>query len=77
MKKIPVAEFIARGERGLRELLRSADTIVLTDSGKPVARIEPIPQREGKNLPGKLKHTLVSMKDVVSPLGAEMWEAAR
>lgn len=77
MKRIPVDEFFAQGENGLRELSGTTGEIVLTKDGAPVARLQPIPKPEGENVPGKLRHTVVHMGDIVSPLGADMWEAAR
>ena len=52
MKRIPVDEFFAQGENGLREFSGTTEEIVLTKDGAPVARLEPIPKPEGENIPG-------------------------
>ena len=75
MKTISVSKFKAQA---LREFIRVAATregIIVTRRGKPVAQVLPYQAESPK--PGVLAHTLVHEGDIVSPLGAGMWEANR
>ena len=76
MKSMAVSQFKAHALRVLDEIARSGESVLITKRGKPLARVVP-PTEEGKGKPGKLAHTLVFEDDIVSPLGADMWEAAR
>ena len=77
MKELSADDFFSQGEKALNELLSVQDNIILTKKGKPIARVEPIKTISGENVPGKLKNTVIFEKDIVSPLGAEIWESAQ
>ena len=51
--------------------------MVITKRGKPLVRIVPYRGAETKPEPGKLAGYLVFEKDIVSPLGNKIWNAAR
>lgn len=74
MKSMAVSQFKARALRVLDEIARSGESMLITKRGKPLARVVPFADR---SKPGKLAHTLVFEEDIVSPLGEELWEAAR
>lgn len=76
MKSMAVSQFKAHALRVLDEIARSGESVLITKRGKPLARVVPSTAAD-KGTPGKLAHTLVFEGDIVSPLGEEMWEAAR
>jgi hypothetical protein len=45
--------------------------------GKPVAQVVPYHAPAATLAPGRLSAALVFEKDLISPLGAELWESAR
>jgi antitoxin (DNA-binding transcriptional repressor) of toxin-antitoxin stability system len=51
--------------------------IVITKRGKPLAQITPYRTSGITPKPGRLSDTLVFEKDVISPLGEEMWDACK
>lgn len=75
MKTMTVTDFKARALRVLGEMPKNREAILLTKRGKPVAKIVPV--SDEKPVPGKLAKTLVFEKDIVSPLGEEMWDACK
>ena len=48
----------------------------MTKRGKPVARVISYQEPGKKTEPGKLAGTITFEKDVITPLGPEIWEAA-
>lgn len=76
MKSMAVSQFKAHALRVLDEIARSGESVLITKRGKPLARVVPFAE-EDRSKPGKLARTLVFEDDIVSPLGEEMWEAAR
>ena len=76
MKHMAISEFKAHALRILDEVARTGEEIVITKRGNPVARV--VPCRNGtRNESGKLAAALVFEEDIVSPLGEDLWEAAR
>ncbi|NKB65898.1 MAG: type II toxin-antitoxin system prevent-host-death family antitoxin [Candidatus Latescibacteria bacterium] len=76
MKNVAISEFKAHALRILDEVARTGEEIVVTKRGNPVARVVPY-CNVAPNEPGKLADALVFEEDIVSPLGEELWEAAR
>lgn len=77
MQTISVTEFKAHALRILATLSRSHEDVLITKRGKPLARLTRPPQSFRKPVPGRLAHTVVAEKDILSPLGKDMWNAAR
>lgn len=77
MKRIPISEFKAHALATVDRVARTKDGVIITKRGKPVAQVIPFQQPKSKSRPGSLAHTLVFEKDIVSPLGADAWEATR
>ena len=50
--------------------------VIVTKHGKPIAQILPYVHPDTRPQPGRLTHTVTFEKDLISPLGEEMWEAA-
>lgn len=74
---MPISEFKARALETIGRLAKSRESIIITKRGKPVARVIPYVPTSDAPAPGKLAAALVFEKDIVSPLGAELWEAGR
>lgn len=76
MQTMAISQFKAQALKVLDQIAQSRETIVITKRGKPLAQIMPYQDDTHVAEPGGLADTLVFEEDIVSPLGAEMWEAA-
>jgi prevent-host-death family protein len=77
MKAVGISQFKAQTMEILEKVARSQENIIITKRGKPLAQIIPYHDMETTPRPGKLANTLVFEKDIVSPLGEEMWDACQ
>ncbi|MBK8574511.1 MAG: type II toxin-antitoxin system Phd/YefM family antitoxin [Elusimicrobia bacterium] len=77
MKTMPVTKFKAHALQVVSEVAETYETVVITKRGKPFVEVISFRSPGRKAIPGKLAHTLVSESDIVSPLGAAQWDAAR
>ena len=77
MRSMPVSEFKAHALQEIGRVASSRESIVITKRGRPLAQVVPYQPPSAAPIPGKLSETLVFEKDIVSPLGAEMWESSR
>lgn len=75
MKTMPVTEFKSKALKVLSDLAREREPIIITKRGKPLAEV--VPYTESGQSAGQLAETLVYEKDVLTPLGAEMWSAGK
>ena len=75
MKTMAISEFKAHALRVLAEVAESRESIVITRRGKPLVRVVPHCPSATKLTPGRLSGTFVFEDDIVSPLGAALWEA--
>jgi prevent-host-death family protein len=77
MKTISVSEFKAHALQIIEKISQTREQLVITKRGKPIAQIIPYQEQVSKARPGKLSKYLVFEKDVITPLGEELWEASR
>lgn len=77
MKTIAVSQFKAHALKILDQVSKTQESVVITKRGKPLAEVVPIRSADKNAEPGKLSDTLVFEKDIVSPLGEEMWDACK
>jgi len=77
MKTMPISEFKTHALRIVDAISKTKESVVITRRGKPLAEIIPYTSNVGSTKPGKLAGTLIFEKDIISPLGEEMWEACR
>ena len=77
MKRMPISVFKAHALEAVGRVASSRETVVITKRGKPVAQVVPYRPPAAAPVPGKLSAALVFEKDIVSPLGAKIWEANR
>ena len=75
MKILAITDFKAHALRILGEVAKTKEHVVVTKRGKPL--VEVIPFLTSKPAPGKLSEALVFEKDIVSPLGEDMWDACK
>ena len=77
MKSMGISKFKAQALRILDQVAKTHEDIIITKRGKPLAKIIPYKSQDSKSEPGKLADVLVFEKDIVSPLGEEMWDACK
>jgi prevent-host-death family protein len=76
MKTMEVSQLKAHALRILDQIAKTHEGIVITKCGKPIAEIVPYRQKDKNPSPGKLADAFIFEKDIVSPLGEEMWESS-
>lgn len=77
MKTMGISQFRSHALKILDQVAKTQETIVITKRGKPLAKIIPYRNADTTHKPGKLSDTLVFEKDIISPLGGEMWDACK
>ncbi|MBA3019252.1 MAG: type II toxin-antitoxin system Phd/YefM family antitoxin [Proteobacteria bacterium] len=77
MKIMAISKFKAHALKILDEVAESQEKVVITKRGKPLAEVIPYQRVEGNSKPGKLADAFVFEKDIVSPLGEEIWDACK
>ncbi|MBL7076368.1 MAG: type II toxin-antitoxin system Phd/YefM family antitoxin [Kiritimatiellae bacterium] len=75
MKTLAITDFKAHALQVLGQVAETREHVVVTKRGKPLAEV--IPFSPDKPRPGKLADALVFEKDIVSPLGEDMWDACK
>ena len=77
MITVGISKFKAQALRMLDQVDKTHEELIITKRGRPLAKIIPIKEKSSKSTPGKLADTLVFEKDVVSPLGEEIWNSCK
>ena len=77
MKKMAVSSFKAHALQAFANVAATKEGIIVTKRGKPLAQVLPYKAPVATSRPGKLAHTLLFEKDIVSPLNPPAWEANR
>jgi prevent-host-death family protein len=77
MITLSVSEFKAKALGIIDRLSKNKEVVILTKRGKPIAKVVPYQETVETLEPGKLEGTIVEELDIVSPLGADMWSAAK
>ncbi len=75
MKSYPITDFKSHALRILAGLEAGQEPIVITKRGKAIAKI--VPFAGGQYNEGCLLGTILKETDVIGPLGADLWDAAR
>jgi prevent-host-death family protein len=76
MKSMSVTLFKAHALRVLDHVARTKEHLVITKRGKPLAQVIPCEQPFTVPIPGRLSDCLIFEKDIVGPLGEDIWEAS-
>jgi len=77
MKTMGISEFKTHALKIIDQVSKTQEIIIITKRGKPLAQISPYRTAGINPKPGKLANALIFEKDIISPLGEEMWEACR
>jgi prevent-host-death family protein len=77
MKIMAISEFKTHCLQVLGRVARTKETVVVTKRGKPLVEVIPFRHNDELPVPGKLAHSLVFEKDIVSPLGESIWSACK
>ena len=77
MTTMAISVFKAHALEAIGRVSRSKEGIVITKRGVPVALVVPYQSSAASLAPGKLSDSLVYERDLISPLGEELWEANR
>ena len=73
MKLVQKSKFKPKAFEYFRQV-EQGESIVITDHGRPVARIVPYSAETGSAI-GSLRGTLVAYQDPLEPVGETDWEA--
>lgn len=77
MKTMAISKFKTYALKIVDQVAKSNESLVITKRGKPLAELIPFRKHEEKPVPGKLANALVFEKDIVTPLGDDMWESCK
>lgn len=75
MRTMAITDFKAHALQVLGEVAERKEPVLVTKRGRPIAEI--VPYTESRPVAGCLCETLVFEEDIVSPLGADIWDAGR
>jgi prevent-host-death family protein len=76
MATIQASEFKAKCLALMDHVARTGETLTITKNGKPVAELRPHRPPRAKSLIGLHKGQIAITGDIVSPIGADLWENA-
>lgn len=77
MKTMALSEFKANALRAVNGVASSGEDILITEGGKPLARVVPCSESDQIPVPDRLAGTLVFEGDILTPFPSDMWEANR
>ena len=77
MKTIGISQFKTHPLTIIDQIVKTHEEIVITKRGKPVVLITPYRNKDKNSTPGKLSDAYIFEKDIVSPLGEEMWNSGK
>lgn len=77
MNTMTITYFKAHALRAIADVSGSREPLVVTKRGRPVVEVVPYREFAVDAKPGRLAHLLDFEDDIVSPLGAGLWEAAQ
>ena len=72
MSSVTVSKFKATCLAVVAEVAKSKKRVIITKRGKPIAELIPY---EAETEPIPLKDTVAFIKDIISPVATEDWEA--
>ena len=77
MKTMGISQFKSHALKILDQVAKTQEIIIITRRGKPLAQITPYRTDDATPRPGRLSDTLVFEKDLILPLGEELWDACK
>jgi prevent-host-death family protein len=76
MATIQASEFKAKCLALMDRVAQTGETLTITKNGKPVAELRPHRPPRAKSLIGLSKGQVEITGDIMSPIGAELWETS-
>lgn len=77
MKTFTVTTFKTHALKVIEQIIKTRESIIITKRGKPVAEVLPYTPKDTTPIPGKLQHLLKDEKDIIAPIGEDIWNAAQ
>ena len=75
MNMLSISEFKAKALAIVAQVADTGEPVVVTKRGKPIAKVIPFSAETKPLQPGRMQGTVLQEDDIVSPMGAEMWNA--
>jgi prevent-host-death family protein len=75
MRTLAISDFKAHALQVLSQVAETREGVIVTKRGKPLAEVIPFTPEASR--PGTLANALVFEKDIVTPLGDEMWDVCK
>ncbi|MCA1809970.1 MAG: type II toxin-antitoxin system Phd/YefM family antitoxin [Kiritimatiellia bacterium] len=75
MRTLAITDFKAHALQVLGQVAETRERVIVTKRGKPLAEVIPISQEVPR--PGQLADALVFEKDIITPLGEDMWDVCK
>jgi prevent-host-death family protein len=75
-KLVSKATFKPRVLQFLRDVEKTGEELIITDRGRPVAKVVPFTQ-DAEELLRPLRNSVIEYRDPTAPVGLEGWEALR
>jgi len=77
MRTMAVSKFKTNALKVINEVSKSYESIIITKRGKAMAELIAFRSSKKEAVPGKLASSLLDEKDIIAPLGSDMWEACK
>ncbi len=77
MKTMAISIFKTNALKVIAEVAETHERIIITKRGKAMAEIIPFHSLENEAIPGKLSSSLKYEKDIINPLGSNMWDVCK
>ncbi len=76
MGPVSKSKFKSRALYYFREVEKTGRPVIITDRGRPVAKVVPFSENP-KELLDDLRHTVIQYSDPLEPVGIDDWEALK
>jgi prevent-host-death family protein len=76
MVPVSKSKFKSRALHYFREVEKTGRPVIITDRGRPVAKVVPYSENP-EELLNELRHTVVQYSDPLQPVGIDGWEALK
>jgi len=77
MKTLTITDFKANALKVIDRIAKTRESVIVTKRGKPIVEVTPYTPEKTHPVPGKLKHLYKDEKDIISPFGEDIWNAAK
>jgi prevent-host-death family protein len=77
MQTMAISQFKAYALKIIDQVSKTKEVVIITKRGKPLVQVVPFVDSKKEIKPDKLAHTLVFEKDIITPLGDDLWDACK